>query len=84
MSFNSRNLTPLAFTAAPSRNFTAWHYDAGTDHVMDTGYFDGAREIVRPGDLLIVSTRNPSHDTKMFTFWETANFGVRLTSVTPA
>ena len=52
MAYNAKNLSVLAY----ANGFTLWHYrtpDAGYE-LADTGYFNGAAEMLRAGDMIHV------------------------------
>ena len=56
MSFCARELSVLAY----ANGFTLWHYrtDDGFDALLagnEAGYFTPARELLRPGDQIIVN-----------------------------
>ncbi|MEQ8667023.1 MAG: hypothetical protein RIC16_14985 [Rhodospirillales bacterium] len=53
MAYNPQNLSVLAY----ANGFTLWHYTT-IDTAADTeaaGYFDGAADLLRAGDLVLVS-----------------------------
>jgi len=53
MAFQSKNLSVLAY----ANGFTLWHYttaDAAAD-VDTAGYFNGAAEMVRVGDMILAN-----------------------------
>lgn len=54
MTFASKDLSVLAY----ANGFTLWHYttpDAAAD-VDTTGYFNGAADMLRSGDMLLANT----------------------------
>lgn len=53
MAYESRNLSVLAY----ANGFTLWHYTTtDTAAVADnTGYFNGAAEMVRAGDMILAN-----------------------------
>lgn len=54
MAYVSRNLSVLAY----ANGFTLWHYTtADTADTVDTaGYFNGAADMVRVGDIVLANT----------------------------
>lgn len=51
MSFTSSDLSVLAY----ANNFTLWHYTTADTAVTGGGYFNGASEMLRVNDLMIVN-----------------------------
>ena len=53
MAFSPCNLSVLAY----ANGFTLWHYNAGAESsaVAGDGFFDGARDLVSAGDIVMVS-----------------------------
>ena len=54
MAYNAKNLSVLAY----ANGFTLWHYttaDAATA-VDNSGYFNGAADMVRVGDMILANT----------------------------
>ncbi len=54
MAFSSCNLSVLAY----ANGFTLWHYSAGAQYhevVSEDLFFDGARDLVSVGDVVMVS-----------------------------
>lgn len=53
MAFSPCNLSVLAY----ANGFTLWHYSAGAESsaVAGDGFFDGARDLVSAGDIVMVS-----------------------------
>lgn len=53
MAFSPCNLSVLAY----ANGFTLWHYSAGAEGsaVAGDGFFDGARNLVSAGDIVMVS-----------------------------
>lgn len=54
MSFTARNLSVLAY----AQGFTLWHYkmSAGAPEAAGhAGFFDGAADMMAPGDMVMVS-----------------------------
>ena len=53
MAFSPCNLSVLAY----ANGFTLWHYSAGAEisAVADDRFFDGARDLVSAGDIVMVS-----------------------------
>ncbi|NYZ12896.1 hypothetical protein HL658_10060 [Azospirillum sp. RWY-5-1] len=54
MAFQSKDLSVLAY----ANGFTLWHFtttDAATD-VDTTGYFNGAADMLRVGDMILANT----------------------------
>lgn len=52
--FALRNLSVLSY----AQGFTRWHYRAARlslDHVLTSGFFDPAGDMMRPGDMVDVS-----------------------------
>jgi hypothetical protein len=81
MSFHSDRLMAVASATRPGRDFTLWHYDAGTDDIGDD-YFRAAAGIVSNGDQIIIGwMQGIIPHTKTYTIWITANFAVRLLEV---
>jgi hypothetical protein len=57
MSFAIRNLSVLAY----AQGFTLWHYKAVASSLAETassGFFDGASDMLAPGDMMMVSGRD--------------------------
>lgn len=54
MSYNSKALSVLAY----ANGFTLWHYrtNDNPEQLLTDGYFDGAFDMLRVGDVVIVST----------------------------
>jgi 3,4-dihydroxy-2-butanone 4-phosphate synthase len=57
MAFTARNLSVLAY----AQGFTLWHYKA-PDHALlmlgRAGFFDTARDMIVPGDIVMLSARD--------------------------
>lgn len=51
MAFKASDISVLAY----ANNFTLWHYKTTDDSIDTTGYFDNASDMLRAGDLMIVS-----------------------------
>ncbi len=53
MAFSQCNLSVLAY----ANGFTLWHYSAGAESSAASGdeFFDGARDLVSAGDIVMVS-----------------------------
>jgi outer membrane protein assembly factor BamB len=57
MSFAIRNLSVLAY----AQGFTLWHYKTAASSLAETassGFFDGASDMLAPGDMMMVSGRD--------------------------
>jgi hypothetical protein len=56
----SKAANPIAVTGR-ARNQSHWHYDSGADNaatVVAAGYFNGAREYLQVGDLILAEVGN--------------------------
>ncbi len=53
MAFDPKGLSVLAY----ANGFTLWHYttEDAKDDVDDAGYFDGANEMLRGGDMILAN-----------------------------
>lgn len=54
MAFASKDLSVLAY----ANGFTLWHYTTADAHgdVDTTGYFNGAADMLRAGDMILANT----------------------------
>lgn len=54
MAFQSKNLSVLAY----ANGFTLWHYATvdGAADVLAASYFDGAADMMRTGDVILLNT----------------------------
>jgi outer membrane protein assembly factor BamB len=54
MAYSSKNLSALAY----ANGFTLWHYKTPDPalQVDNTGYFNGAATMLRPGDFIMANT----------------------------
>lgn len=51
MSLTLSDLSVLAY----ANNFTLWHYKTKDNAITDTGYFNGAADMMNVGDLIIAN-----------------------------
>lgn len=59
MSFQQKNLSVLAY----ANGFTQWHYRSQDDTanvIIGTDYFNGAVDMLRAGDMIIVNAKDLS------------------------
>ncbi len=74
MAFTATDLSVLAY----ANNFTLWHYVTIDDAVTTLGYFDGAAEMLRVNDLIIVNVDTDGIPATTF-YVVTANDGSSVT-----
>lgn len=64
MSFESKNLSVLAY----ANGFTLWHYTTVDTAVSGAGYFNGASDMLRIGDIVIANVDSDGDlATKIYT-----------------
>lgn len=54
MTMKLKNLSTLAY----GNGFTLWHYNAFEDDTIAIDYFDPAYDILKQGDMILISSRN--------------------------
>lgn len=79
MAFKSANLSVLAY----ANGFTFWHYKSAEDTDGDmtaAGYFDGAADLLRPGDMLALNGAGDSAALVRVSSNRKGNVGVGFTT----
>lgn len=77
MAYDARNLSVIAY----ANGFTLWHYgteDAGFSPATD---FNGAADLLRVGDILLVSVTPDAGSPSTRIYGVTANSGSAVTAV---
>ncbi len=82
MAYDPKNLSVLAF----ANGFTLWHYTttARADDVNGAGYFSGACDMVRVGDMILVNTDTDARPSGVILLVsECARWLVSVANLTP-